>query len=711
MSSSRTPGRVILTYGRSLMALVIARSLAERGVEVIACDDVGLTVCSFSRHVQETFTVAPWDSEPEQFLQDLEAAIIEYAPRDKRPYVLMPVFREIELIARNRARFEPMIKLAAPSIESIELVTPKHHLAALADEAGLDAPRTWRPTSRAALRKLEAELPFPVIVKPVDGAGGRGVACVHAIEEAEERAEELGFETPPLIQECIEGEDYCVAVLARAGALKAIMAYRNVTTFPREAGAGAVRETVDAEPFRGAVEALLAATQWDGVAQIDFRWSGKPSDAPKLIEVNARFWAGVFHSVESGVDFPWLLYRQTIGEDVGVEDEAEIGATTKMTGAWLLAAIEDVAASDPHFNAASRAWRQAQARMKSGDLLAALEKAGEATKEAFNLARATEELRHRLKALKDAPSELSEAKDPMVGLGALFVLSSLVRHGRLPPEVTYSAEESEPAPQPPPARKRPMIGVTKPERGDLLAYWAMKFAVWLAGGDSVKLVAGAPRDPHSIDGLIFGGGSDVYPKRYHGAPKPGYRYDLARGDMEASWALAARRHGLPVLGVCRGAQMLNVLAGGTLHADLSEFETQRPADVIARFLARYPIRVRFKSKLAELTRCPKEMRVNAIHQQAIDRLGAGLTVSAREPNGLIQAIEDPSAPFWLGVQFHPELLIYRAPFRRLFKALVEAAAVRAEERRQEHVARLEREAAELDAGAPASQQRTSVSAP
>ena len=68
------------------------------------------------------------------------------------------------------------------------------------------------------------------------------------------------------------------------------------------------------------------------------------------------------------------------------------------------------------------------------------------------------------------------------------------------------------------------------------------------------------------------------------------------------------------------------------------------------------------------------MHVNAIHSQAIDRLGAGLTVSAREPNGVIQGIEDPSQPFWIGVQFHPEFLIYRAPFRRLFRALVEAAA-------------------------------------
>src|SRR5690349_1447122 len=147
MASADQPGRVILTYARSLMALVIARSLAERGVEVIACDDVGMTVCSFSKHVQETFTVAPWDTEPEQFLQDLEAAVRDYAPSDGRPYILMPVFREIDLIARHRGRFEPAIKLAAPDIKSIEMVTPKHHLADLAYEYGLDIPDTWQPQS------------------------------------------------------------------------------------------------------------------------------------------------------------------------------------------------------------------------------------------------------------------------------------------------------------------------------------------------------------------------------------------------------------------------------------------------------------------------------------------------------------------------------------------------------------------------------------
>jgi len=695
MSTSKPAGRVILTYARSLMALVIARSLAERGVEVIACDDVGLTVCSFSRHVQETFTVAPWDREPEKFLEDLEAAVLEYAPTDGAPYVLMPVFREIDLIARNRSRFEPTIKVAAPAIRSIERVTPKHRLAELAREAGLDVPETWRPHSLEALRELAPKLPYPVIVKPVDGAGGRGVSCVKTPAELETDALALGFDAPPLIQECIDGEDYCVCVLAKDGELAAIMAYRNLSTFPREAGAGAVRETVDEEPFRAEAEKLVAATKWNGVAQLDFRWSGKPGDAPNLIEVNARFWAGIFHSVESGVDFPWLLYLQTIGAEAEA-DEPEIGATTKTSGAWLLAAIEDVAASDPHFNAASEAWHEAKARIKSGDLLAAIEKAGKAVGKSLNVGEALSTLRHEVRALKDAPSELSSSNDPLVGLGALFVLSSLVRHGKLPPEVTYKPEQpTKPEPDmTPPARKRPIIGITKPEDGDTLAYLAMKLAVWLAGGDAVKLTARAPRDPRSVDGLIFGGGADVYPKRYLGQPKPGYRYDLARGDMEASWALAARRHNLPVLGVCRGAQMLNVLAGGTLHADLSGFKTERPSNLIWRFFHRLPIRVRPSSKLAKITRCPARMRVNAIHLQAIRRLGAGLTVSAREPNGVVQAIEDASLPFWIGVQFHPEFLIYRAPFRRLFRALVKTAHARAEERRAEQ--RLRQEAALAD---------------
>ena len=690
MPNQKPVGRVILTYGRSLMSLAIARALALRGVEVIGCDDVGGTVLSFSKHVEETFTLPSWSDEPEAYLEGLEEAVLTYAPRDGRPYVLMPVFQETGLIAHHRKRFEPTAQVAAPAWESITQVSPKHRLAQLAKAQDLPAPDSWRPQSLEALEELSTSLDFPLIVKPVSGAGGRGVSRVEDREELLQRASELGFKSPPLIQACADGEDYCVAALAKRGKLQALLAYKNIATFPREAGAGAARETVDAAPFRDAVEKLLAATQWDGVAQIDFRWTGEMQDTPQLIEVNARFWAGVFHAIETGVDFPWLLFCQTVGIDPDERPRPQLGAKTKTPGVWLLSAIEDVAASDPHFEAAASAWRRGARRLGKGRVTEAVNSFAMAAQQALSVGDATEALRARVSELRGAPTELSDHEDPMVSLGALFVLSSLMRHGKLPPEVTYKAEEVEPeALKLDMVDRRPRIGITKPERGDTLAYLAMKFAVWFAGGTPVKLTARAPQDPHAVDALVFGGGADVYPRRYEADPKPGYRYDLARGDTEASWADAARRHELQVLGGGRGAQTVNALAGGALHADLSSFGAKPSSNWWEQLTRRRRIRILPRSLLAAVLGSTS-MRVNSIHSQAIARVGAGLTVAAREPNGVIQAIEDRSRRMWIGVQFHPELLIYRAPFRRLFRALVVEAQRR----------RIERARAEPDMAAP-----------
>lgn len=694
-------GRVILTYGRSLMALAIARALALRGVEVIGCDDVEGTVLSFSKHVQETFTLPAWDKAPEEFLDALEKAVLTYAPRDDRPYVLMPVFREISLISRHRDRFEPTIKVAAPLWESISQVNPKDKLAELVERDGLAAPKSWRPQTLDELKVLAPSLSYPVIIKPVSGAGGRGVSCVKDRQSLLAEAMALGFKNPPLVQQCVDGEDYCVAALAEHGKLKAIMAYRNLITFPREAGAGAARETVDEVPFRETTKRLLEATSWDGVAQLDFRWTGEANAAPQLIEVNARFWAGVFHSIETGVDFPWLLFCQTAGLDPAERPRPVVGATTKTPGVWLLSAIEDVASSDPHFEAASSAWRRGVRRLGRGKVPEAIRSFSMAATQALSIGSAMSALQERVSELKGAPTELSDNDDPMVALGALFVLSSLVRHGKLPPEVTYKAEEVAPeALEVGLADRRPRIGITKPERGDELAFLAMKLAVWLAGGSPVKLTARAPRDPQAIDGLIFGGGADVYPLRYAGQPKPGYLYDIERGDMETSWAAAAREHDLPVLGVCRGAQMLNVLAGGSLYGDLSAFGARASVTFWERLTRREPIAILPRSLLAAVSG-RTALRVNSIHSQAIARLGAGLIVAAREKNGLIQAIEDRSRRMWIGVQFHPEFLIYRAPFRRLFRALVIEAQRRRLERARAEEKRIERseEAVEEKRGA------------
>ena len=691
MTEDRNPepskGRAIVTYGRSLMSLVVAHSLGRRGVEVIGCDDVSMTVLSFSRYVRETFVHAVMQDDPDAFLEDMENAVRKHAPSDDAPYVLFPVFRETKLLANHRDRFEPTATLAAPPASSIDCVHPKDHLAVSAERWGLTVPQTFRPASWEELADRAATFAYPMLLKPADGVGGRGIVRVDDAE-AVRAAVSAGVDeggAPPMAQQFVDGEDYCVTVLARDGEVKAVAAYRNVYSFPRGTGAGAMRETVDHRPFLATVLQLMAQTRWNGVAEVDFRWSGEQRDAPYLIEVNPRFWAGLFHSVDSGVDYPWLLYQLVTAGDVEAVGEPAIGSLTKVDMVWLLAAVQDVAASDPHFEAAGAAWDEAKEHLSDGAALAAFREMASAASNALSATDVVARLGDIMGESRGAASELVNADDPFVSMGVLFVLGSLVRHGRLPPELKYqkpsapAASETSNAPATPALARerhsgdRPIIGVTKPEEGDALAFTAMKVAVWAAGGHVVEVTAKAPRDPHTIDGLIFGGGSDIFPERYGAERKQSYRYDLARDELEASWADAARHHGLPVLGICRGAQMLNVLAGGTLYEDVrTSKDGVYPTGFLHRMFYRKAIAVEPDSLLAELIG-RTEARVNSIHTQGIARLGDGLMAVAREENELVQAIEDRSHPFWLGVQFHPEFLVYRNDARAIFRGLVEAA--------------------------------------
>ncbi|MEM9233932.1 MAG: biotin carboxylase, partial [Pseudomonadota bacterium] len=132
-STEKVPaGRAIVTYGRSLMSLVIARSLSPKGIEVIGCDDVDMTVTSFSKHVSKNFTHASFEDNLEEALVDFEEHVRDHAPDDDRPYVLIPAFRDAQIFARHRDRFEPLIRIAAPDIASIDLLHPKEQFAQFA---------------------------------------------------------------------------------------------------------------------------------------------------------------------------------------------------------------------------------------------------------------------------------------------------------------------------------------------------------------------------------------------------------------------------------------------------------------------------------------------------------------------------------------------------------------------------------------------------
>ena len=262
---------------------------------------------------------------------------------------------------------------------------------------------------------------------------------------------------------------------------------------------------------------------------------------------------------------------------------------------------------------------------------------------------------------------------------------------------------------------RPVIGVTGPDEGGGAAWWFTRFAVWLAGGHAVRITPRRPRKIDGLDGLVLGGGADVDPQLYgppeapvvpthRPADEPRLLYvlewvvspltyvarkltgllahhggrDAGRDELEMRLLDEAVRRRLPVLGICRGEQLLNVYFGGTLHRDLAGFYVEDPE--VRTILPRKRVDL---VEGCRLRRVMKDVaaRVNALHRHAIDRLGRGVRVAARDRNGIVQAIEHGELPFVVGVQWHPEYLPQLPSQRAIFDALVKQA--RAQKSREE----------------------------
>ncbi len=135
---------------------------------------------------------------------------------------------------------------------------------------------------------------------------------------------------------------------------------------------------------------------------------------------------------------------------------------------------------------------------------------------------------------------------------------------------------------------------------------------------------------------------------------------------------------MPILAICRGTQALNVVRGGALHQHLPEVSEQIPhRQVTPGTETSHPVEIEPGSRLAralgyEELPVADALDVNSFHHQAIDRLGEGLEVTARAPDGTIEAIEDPGREFLIGVQWHAETLVHRPHEKSLFAGFVEA---------------------------------------
>lgn len=200
-------------------------------------------------------------------------------------------------------------------------------------------------------------------------------------------------------------------------------------------------------------------------------------------------------------------------------------------------------------------------------------------------------------------------------------------------------------------------------------------AVVRAGAEALVLERADDPRLDRVGGLLLCGGAFDIPPAWYGQT-PRARIDPpreARNRLERELLVGAESRGLAVLGICGGAQLMAVHRGGALVQDL---RTERPEALdhergSERTRAVHAVELAPHSRLAALLGA-REIAVNSSHHQSIDRAGRNVSVSGRAPDGIVEAVEDATAPFWIGVQWHPERLDDAAS-RALFATFVAAA--------------------------------------
>lgn len=232
-------------------------------------------------------------------------------------------------------------------------------------------------------------------------------------------------------------------------------------------------------------------------------------------------------------------------------------------------------------------------------------------------------------------------------------------------------------------RAFPAVSASDDDESDGLRKYRDAVSSWGAVIVPIVLVEPASESAarlQHIDGLLIPGGADIDPMLYGERPHPRLeKVNRAFDEFELTALMTAVERGIPVLGICRGHQLMNVSRGGTLWQDI-------PSQVASESDLRHRVRIDGSSvACSHLTHIEPEtfagevlssptVEVNSYHHQAVKKLGDGLRISASSTDGIVEAIESTSGPLFVGVQFHPEkMLPDRAEFGRIFETFVDAA--------------------------------------
>jgi len=322
---------VFITDGHWRKSLAAVRALGREGIKVTVGESTRLATAAFSKYCHRAVVYPSPRQRPSDFANFL------FRELSCRSYqMLLPMEDEtLDLLSKYRSELYDLTYLPIVSFEKLQLARRKDKILRLAQNLGIPIPKTWFIGSISQLNELKHNLPYPVVIKPQISSGALGISYPKNPDELMEQYLSVHQRFPyPFIQERIprEGPGYGASfLLNEKGEVKASFVHKRLREYPVTGGASTLRESVRHDDIRDMARALLNALDWYGVAMVEFKVDLRDG-IPKLMEVNPRFWGSLSLAIEAGVNFPYLMYRMSRGENFKPVDHYQIGKRCR----WLL---------------------------------------------------------------------------------------------------------------------------------------------------------------------------------------------------------------------------------------------------------------------------------------------------------------------------------------------------------------------------------------
>ncbi|MEE9612164.1 MAG: hypothetical protein V3W19_12985 [Desulfatiglandales bacterium] len=319
-----SPPGVLVILG-SFQSIGILRSLASHKVSTYLVD-WNFCVSRFSKYVNQ-FSICPPVSDEKRFLEFLKDLAVK---QKLKGWLIYPNDdRTVEFLARHKKELEEIYRIPVPDWEIVKVAIDKRLTYQLAEQTGIPIPRTFYPRGVDELEHLDIE--FPAIIKPAirdnfyDKTRKKAVRVDDRTQLLREylKAVNIIDSSEIMVQELIPGKAdrlYSFGSLYKDGRILGKVVAHRMRQHPSEFGRVTTHaETVDIPELEDMSIQFLDAMGYQGISEIEFMWDPRCGKY-KLIEINARFWSWHSIAIAAGVDFPYLIYRDMLGEIVQVND-------------------------------------------------------------------------------------------------------------------------------------------------------------------------------------------------------------------------------------------------------------------------------------------------------------------------------------------------------------------------------------------------------